>query len=120
MAVKLPSTGLATIDFPIMGIDATESTSQYFTTPAAASTGQILAAVNGAMFLNGVQVAVITSIDFTINGTMTTGDVVGSNVAPDIFPGSVDVTGTHVGLLRGRDVPVRVLQRRQKCRSWSR
>lgn len=94
MAVKLPSTGLATIDFPIMGIDATESTSQYFSSPAAASTGQILAAVNGAMFMNGVQVAVITSIDFTINGTMTTGDVVGSNVAPDIFPGSVDVTGT--------------------------
>jgi Phage tail tube protein len=94
MAVKLPSTGLATIDFPIMGIDAVEGTSQYFTAPAAPSNGQILAAVNGAMFMGGQKIAVVTSLDFTINGNMTTGDVVGSNVAPDIFPGSMDVTGT--------------------------
>jgi len=94
MAVKLPSTGLATVDFPIMGIDGTEGTSAYFTTPAAASTGKILAAVNGAMYVGGVQVAVVTSMDFTVNGNMTSGDVVGSNVAPDIFPGSIDVTGT--------------------------
>jgi hypothetical protein len=93
MAVKLPSTGLATVDFPIMGIDAVESTEQYFQNPAAASNGQILAAVNGAMFLNGQKIAVVTSLDFTINGTMTSGDVVGSNVAPDIFPGSMDVSG---------------------------
>jgi len=94
MAVKLPSTGLATIDFPIMGINAVEGSAAYFQAPAAPSNGQILAAVNGAMFLGGVQIAVVTSLDFTINGNMTTGDVVGSNVAPDIFPGSMDVTGT--------------------------
>jgi hypothetical protein len=94
MTVKLPSTGLATIDFPILGINSTESATAYFTAPAAASTGKILAAVNGAMYVGGVQVAVVTSIDFTVNGNMTTGDVVGSNIAPDIFPGSIDVTGT--------------------------
>jgi hypothetical protein len=94
MTVRLPSTGLATIDFPILGINATESASAYFTSPAAASTGRILAAVNGAMYVGGVQVAVVTSIDFTVNGNYTSGDVVGSNVSPDIFPGSIDVTGT--------------------------
>lgn len=94
MAVKLPSTGLATVDFPILGINATEGATQYFQNPAPASTGQILAAVNGAMFMGGQQIAVVTSIDFTVNGNMTSGDVVGSNVAPDIFPGSMDVSGT--------------------------
>jgi hypothetical protein len=94
MTVKLPSTGLATVDFPVLGINGTETAGAYFTTPAAPSTGKILAAVNGAMYVGGVQVAVVTSIDFTVNGNMTTGDVVGSNVAPDIFPGSIDVTGT--------------------------
>jgi hypothetical protein len=94
MQVKLPSTGLATVSFPIMGIQAVESTSQYFTSPTAASTGQILAAVNGAIFVGGVQVAVITSIDFTVNGNMTSGEVVGSVTAPDVFPGSMEVTGT--------------------------
>ena len=93
MTVKMPSTGLATVDFPIMGLDATEASSAYFTTPAAASTGKILAANNGAMYVGGVKVAVVTSMDFTLNGNMTSGDVVGSNVAPDIFPGSIDVTG---------------------------
>lgn len=94
MTARLPSTGMATIDFPILGIDAKEATAQYFITPAPASQGQILAAVNGAMFLGGQQIAVVTSIDFTINGNMTSGDVVGSNTAPDIFPGSVEVSGT--------------------------
>lgn len=93
MAVKLPSTGMATVDFPVLGINATESPTAYFTAPAPASTGSILAAVNGAMYVAGQQVAVITSIDFTVDGNMTSGDVVGSNVAPDIFPGSIDVTG---------------------------
>lgn len=94
MSVKMPSTGMATVDFPIMGIDATEGSVAYFTDPAPASTGQILAANNGAMYVGGVKVAVITSADFTVNGNMTSGDVVGSNTAPDIFPGSIDVTGT--------------------------
>ena len=69
MAVKLPSTGLATVDFGVMGIDSTESAVAYFTAPAAASSGRILAAVNGAMYIGGVQVAVVTSVDFTLTGT---------------------------------------------------
>jgi hypothetical protein len=93
MAVKLPSTGLATVDFPILGIDATESATQYFQSPAAASNGQILAAVNGVVIFEGQPIAVITSLDFTINGQMTSGDVVGSDVAPDIFQGSMEVSG---------------------------
>jgi len=94
MAIKLPSTGMATIDLTVMGINATEGTAQYFQNPAPVSTGAILAAVNGAVFMGGVQVAVITAMDFTLNGNMTSGDVVGSNIAPDIFPGAIDVTGT--------------------------
>lgn len=93
MAVKLPSTGMATVDFTVMGQNAVESATQYFTTPAAASTGTVLAAVNGAIYVNGAAVAVITSLDFTVNGNMTSGDVVGATVSPDIFPGSIDVTG---------------------------
>jgi Phage tail tube protein len=56
---------------------------------------EILDAVNGAMYVSGVQAAVVTSVDFTVNGNFTSGDVVGSNIAPDIFPSSIDVTGTR-------------------------
>lgn len=85
---------MATVDFGVMGRDMETSTSAYFTSPTAASTGGVLAAVNGAMYIQGVQVALITSMDFNVNGNMSApGGVAGSNVDPDIFPGMFDVSG---------------------------
>lgn len=92
--VKLPPTGLATIDWAVKGLNMTTSTSPYFVSPTAVSTGSALAAANGALYVNGSPVALITGLDFTINGNYTTpGGVVGSNIDPDIFPGRVMVTG---------------------------
>lgn len=101
MNIKLPATGMATIEFPVLGLNMDTSTAAYFTTPTAASTGDILAAVNGAVYVNGVAVALITSMDININGNATSvGGVVGSNVAPDITPGSIAVTGSMTVLLQ--------------------
>lgn len=94
MDVKLPATGMATIDFNVMGLNMDTSTSAYFTSPTAASSGAVLAAVNGALYVQGTKVALITSLDFSVNGNMSApGGIVGSNVDPDIFPGAIDVTG---------------------------
>ena len=94
MNVKLPPTGMATIDFPIKGLNMTTGTTSVFTSPSAASTGATLAAVNGAVYVQGIAVAQITGLDFSIKGNLTTpGGVVGSNVDPDIFPGAIDVEG---------------------------
>lgn len=97
MNVRLPPTGMATVEFPVMGLnmDTTNGASApYFTSPTAASTGSILAAVNGAVYVEGVAVGTITGLDFTIAGNHSApGGVVGSNVDPDIFPGAIDVSG---------------------------
>lgn len=94
MNVKLPATGMATIDFPVMGLNMDVSTAAYFVSPTAASSGAVLAAVNGAVYIAGLKVALITSMDFNVNGNMTVpGGIVGSNVDPDIFPGTFDVSG---------------------------
>lgn len=94
MNVKLPASGMATIDFPIMGLNMDKDTAQYFVSPTAASSGAVLAAVNGAVYVAGVKVAQITSMDFNVNGNMSApGGIVGSNVDPDIFPGTFDITG---------------------------
>lgn len=94
MEVKLPPSGLATIDFSVMGLNMTTGTSSVFTAPTAASSGAILAAVNGAAYVAGVAVGIITGLDFSVNGNMSApGGVVGANVDPDIFPGSFDVSG---------------------------
>lgn len=94
MDIKLPATGMATVDFPVLGLDVDTSTAAYFTTPTDVSSGGILAAVNGAVYVAGVEVGYITSLDINVNGNQTlVGGVVGSNVQPDITPGSFDVTG---------------------------
>jgi hypothetical protein len=94
MNVKLPATGMATVDFNVMGLNMDTSTSAYFTAPSSASSGAVLAAVNGAVYIQGAKVGLITGMDFTVNGNMSTpGGIVGSNVDPDIFPGMIDVSG---------------------------
>lgn len=94
MNVKLPASGMATVDFNVMGLNMDTSTSAYFTAPTAASSGAVLAAVNGAVYVQGTKVGLITGMDFTVNGNMSApGGIVGSNVDPDIFPGMIDVSG---------------------------
>lgn len=95
MNLKLPATGIATVDFPIMGLNMLTGSSAYFTTPTAAPTGGLLTAVNGAIFVDGAKVGTITSLDISITGNYSApGGVVGSNFDPDIFPGVVEVTGS--------------------------
>ena len=94
MNVKLPASGMATIDFPVMGLNMTVGTASVFTSPTAVTTGDVLAAANGAVYIAGTKVATITSLDFGIAGNYSVpGGIVGSNVDPDVFPGMIDVTG---------------------------
>lgn len=93
--VTLPATGLATVEFPAMGLDMQKSSgAEYFTTPAAAPTGAIVAAVNGAIVVNGIVVANVTGLTITVAGNHAApGGVVGQNTDADIFPGVIDTTG---------------------------
>ena len=96
MAVKLPATGLATIDVGMMGLNHTNYASAnapYFTSVLAATAGGVLAAVNGALYVGGTKIALLTSLDFDVAGGLTAEAVVGSNVKPDIFDGRVVVKG---------------------------
>lgn len=91
--LSLPPTGMATIDIAVMGKDMTDGTAAYFSSPSAATTTGVLAAVNGVLQVNGTTVAVVTGLSIKVDGGMTTGAVVGSNYTPDVFPGRVKVTG---------------------------
>lgn len=101
MNLRLPATGMATVEFPVLGLDMDTSATAYFTSPTAASDGDILSAVNGAVYVNGTPVALITSLDLNIDGNAASvGGVVGSNVAPDITRGAIDVTGSMTVLFQ--------------------
>lgn len=101
-SVKLPSTGMATVDFGVMGLNMSKYTSQQLSSASAQSTTGICAAVNGVLYVNGVAYGTITGADITINGNIQAeGAVVGSNVAPDLNRGSIEVTGSLTGLFDG-------------------
>jgi hypothetical protein len=94
MDIKLPSTGMATIDTGFMGKDMVPiNGSAYFTSPTAVTTSGVLAAVNGALYVAGVQVGLVTGMNIKMSGGMTSGEVIGSNTRPDIFAGGMDVSG---------------------------
>jgi len=93
--VKIPANGMATIDFPLVGLNVTTGTSQVLTSPTAITTGGVTAGVNGLLLVAGTPVAIVTSIDFDINGNIAVADaVVGSLTRPDVFQGIVGATGT--------------------------
>lgn len=104
MTVNLPPTGMATIELPVMGLDMQTGVAEYFTNPAAAPAGGILAAVNGALVINGVKAGVVTGLSIVVaGGHSAPGGVVGSNVDPDIFPGVIGVTGQITVLFDSAD-----------------
>jgi hypothetical protein len=92
--VQLPPTGMATIEFPAMGLDMQTGETEYFTSPAASPTGGNLASVNGVLSVGGVIAGLVTGMNISVAGNHSSpGGVVGSNVDPDIFPGVLKVTG---------------------------
>ena len=92
--LNVPPNGMATIEFPVMGLNMQTGTAEYFTSPSAETAGGILAGLNGALLVDGVAVANITSLSVSLNGNYAApGGVIGSAVDPDIFPGVIDVTG---------------------------
>lgn len=98
LAIQLPPTGISTVEFGMMGKDVTSTSSAYFTTPTAATTTGVVAAVNGVVTLNGVKVATITGLSINVAGGMSAVPVVGSNSYSDIAEGRVRVTGQITAL----------------------
>lgn len=95
VGVSIPATGMATVDFGFMGKDLAQTgTTQYFTTPTAASNVSVFDGVNGVVLVNGAKVAVITDASININSDMTDAVVLGSNSIADVFEGRVTVDGS--------------------------
>jgi len=94
MAVKLPATGLTTVDFSFDGKDMAQTgQTQYFSSPTAQNTNGLFAAVNGVMLVAGAPVALVTSADFTVERATQNATAVGSNSIAEIFTGRIKVVG---------------------------
>lgn len=93
IGLALPPTGIATISMDVLGQNVTTASSQYFTSPTAATSTGLMAAVNGALRVGGVSVAVLTGLSIDIAANYSGDPVVGSSTIPALFAGRVIVTG---------------------------
>jgi hypothetical protein len=94
--IGLPPTGMATVEFPMMGLNMQTAQAQYFTGPAPSAAGAILASANGVLIINGLVAGLVTGMTIAIAGgyAYPTGDgIVGSNTRPDVLPGVLTATG---------------------------
>lgn len=99
-AIQLPPTGLATIGLSALGQDLkVRGVTRYFTSPTAASSSGIVAAVNGILRVGAQTLASVTGLNFTIDANFTGDPVVGSNVVPTQFAGRVRVSGQFTAYL---------------------
>jgi len=99
-AIQLPPTGLATIGLSALGQDLKiRGVTRYFTSPTAASSSGIVAAVNGILRVGAQTLASVRGLNFTIDAIFTGDPVVGSNVVPTQFAGRVRVSGQFTAYL---------------------
>lgn len=92
--IGLPSTGNATVQLGLVGLQVAFSGTQSLTTPTAETTTPVLSAVNGVLTAAGVKVGLITGASIKIDcSANNVGGVLGSNQSPDIQRGRVSVTG---------------------------
>lgn len=95
-SVTVPASGLVTTDFGAMGQGLRKTgTTEYFTNPAPLSTTSVLAAVNGAVIINGqAGNACVTDFNFSIERAQEASRCIGSEIASTIFDGTIRATGS--------------------------
>lgn len=99
--MSLPATGMATIEMPVMGRNMTilsGGSAPYFTSPTAAGTNGITAAVNGVLRASGVAVGVVTGLEINAEIAASAPAVVGQNFVPDVILGRFRLSGQVTAL----------------------
>jgi hypothetical protein len=107
VSFRLPPTGIATISIEYQGQNGTQlsgASAPYFTAPAPQGTTGALAAVQGALRVNGQDRAIVTGLDFAITNNLSSTPVVGSDMVPEIFYGTTVITGTLSAFFDGPDL----------------
>jgi hypothetical protein len=105
--IQLPPSGLATLGLTVAGrtLGQDPGSTRYFTSPTAASTSGITAAVNGVLRIRNEQQLAVTGLNFDINSSFSGDPVVGANFVPFQFPGRIRVSGQFTAYFRDGNLP---------------
>ena len=92
--IAMPANGNTTVAFTAVARDRTSGAAQVLTTPVAETVTSVVQGVKGAVIINGTQVANVTGATIKIDdGVQRMGDVLGSNITPDVSRGILKVSG---------------------------
>jgi hypothetical protein len=93
LSLSVQPNAMATVEIGFLGKDAQAATSSaYFTTPSAVSTGETYSGPDGFLFINGVANGVVTGLNLTIDNGITQVPVIGSNSIGAKSRGKVQVS----------------------------
>lgn len=100
MDITVPTTGLDTVEFSVLGQKLLRNTSAQLTTPSAAIGGNGLASANGVILIQGASIGIINSLSMKIDGQHAVDGVVGSNFTPFVWPGPIVGTGNFTAFFQ--------------------
>lgn len=96
-SLRIPPNGMASVSWPILGINGTNlsgASAPYFTAATSETTTNLMAGTSGIVRVNGADTLVATGIEFNLNLNLSNTPVIGSNVAPEIFYGQMVASGS--------------------------
>jgi hypothetical protein len=104
--MTVPGTGNVTLDISGEGLDQSQATSAYFTSPTVETTTDVCSASTGSLVVNGAALGTVTNLSFTINGQVAAAEgVVGTNLRPDVFRDKILVQGSMTVFYEDYTIP---------------
>jgi hypothetical protein len=94
MSVDLTPNARAGLTFGLLGRDRSKATTAYFENAVAAVASAMQVGHQGILVVNGAPSGVITGLTLALTNGMEAGEVVGSDLTPDVFYNTMRVTGT--------------------------
>lgn len=92
--IAIPASGNTTVAFEAVALDRSSTGAQVLTTPTAETTTSVVQGIKGVVIVQGASVGYVTGATIRIDGSVEPlGNVLGSNVAPDISRGILKVSG---------------------------
>lgn len=92
-ALELRPDDTARVTFNLLGRDRTVAGAQVLTTPTAAPATNVASSNNGALRLDGADLAVLTGMSLNVGSSASVLPVIFSKISPDVFRAPFDITG---------------------------
>ncbi|MDD7545574.1 phage tail tube protein [Actinobacillus porcinus] len=104
MSIDVQPNGISSVTVSFLGQKSEELQATYFTNPTPIAQSGKLAGVKGQLLLNKAQVGFVTSFKVDIDLGASSEAVLGATYAPDVFIGTVKVSGSFSTYLQNRSM----------------